>query len=71
MLGCLRATNEITNEMAEQTLVNAPNVEVPLQVTMTDLKKVPLGKRLVEWNHKNKEKLAHGAKAQPDEARES
>ena len=31
VLGCLQATNEITNKMAEQTQVNAHNVEVPLR----------------------------------------
>ena len=57
--------------MVEQAQVNAPNVEVSLQVTMKDLKKVAQGKILVEWDHKNKEKLAQEAKAQPDEAKES
>ena len=68
MLGCLRVTNEITNKMSEQAQVNVANVEVPLQVTMKDPKKVAQGKRLAEWNRKNNEKLAQEAKAQPDEA---
>ena len=46
-------------------------MEVPLQVTMKDLKKVAQGKILVEWDHRNKEKLAQEAKPQLDEAKES
>ena len=68
----LRATNEITNKMAEHTQANTANVEVPLQVTRKDqLKKVAQSKRLIEWNGKNKEKLTQEAKAQPDEAQKS
>ena len=48
MLGCLRAINEIINEMSEQSQVNTTNVEVPLQVIVKDLKKVGAGKRLAE-----------------------
>ena len=60
-------TNEITNEMSEQTQVNATNVEEPLQVRMKDPKKVAAGKRLVEFNHRNKEKLSQEAKAKESE----
>ena len=71
MLGRLRATNEITNKMTEQTQVNAPNVKVPLQLTTKYPKKVAQGYRLVEYNRSRKEKLAQVAKAQPDEAQNS
>ena len=64
------ATNEFTNKMSEQTQVNTTNVEVPLQVTK-DPKKVAAGKRLAEWRHKNKEKLAQEAKAESNEAQKS
>ena len=39
---------------------NAPatNVELPVRVMTKNLMEVGQGKRLVEWNHKNKEKLA-------------
>ena len=36
---------------------------------MKDPKKVKQSKRLVEWNHKNKEKLAHAAKDQENETK--
>ena len=57
------SANEITTKM-ENNNVSATNVEVPLQVMTKSPKKVKQGKRLVEWNHRNKEKLAHATKAQ-------
>ena len=57
--------NEITTKMSSNE-VTTTKVEVPLQVTAKDPKKVAAGKKLAEWNCKNKEKLA-----QPDETRES
>ena len=55
MLGCLRAlaTNKITTKM-ENNNFSTTNVEVPLQITMKDPKKVAQGKTLAEWNRKNK-----------------
>ena len=47
--------------------VNTTNVEVPLQVTTKDPKKVAASKRLDEWNRNNKEKLAQSAKTQQSE----
>ena len=38
------------------------------QVTMKDHKKVAPGRNLVEWNHKNKERLAQPDKAQKSES---
>ena len=45
---------------------NAPttNMEVPVRVMTKNPKKVKQGKRLAEFNHKNKEKLAQAAKDQ-------
>ena len=63
-----RATNEITNKMSEQTQVNAAKADEPLWVMTKDPKKVAVGKRLAEWNHKSKEKLAQATKVQPNEA---
>ena len=53
------ATNEITTNKMENN-----NVEGPVQVMMKNPKKVEQGKRLAEWNCRNKEKLAQTAKAQ-------
>ena len=57
--------------MSKQTQVNRTKAEQPVQVMTKDPKKVAVGKRLAEWNCKNKEKLAQADKAQPDEAQES
>ena len=54
--------------MAEQvrqvTMKELKKIEQVQQVTKKDLEKVKHGKRLAEWNCKNKEKLAQEAKAQ-------
>ena len=63
--------NEITNKMSEQTQVNTANVEVSLQATTEDPKKVEQRKRLAEWGHKNREKLAQEAKAKESEPKPS
>ena len=65
-MGCLQATNEVSTKVASNE-VNTTNVEVPLQVTTKDPKKVAAGKRLDEWNRNNKEKLAQSAKTQQSE----
>ena len=45
--------------------VNTTNIEVPLQVTMKDPKKVEAGERLAEYNHKKNEELAEAQKSEP------
>ena len=45
--------------MAEQT-------QVQQQVTMKDPKKVEVGKRLAEFNHRKREELAQPAKTQSE-----
>ena len=40
--------------MSEQTQVNADKADEPLRVTTKDPKKAAAGKRLAEWNRKNK-----------------
>ena len=47
------------------------DMEEPLRVLTKDTMKVAAGKKLAEWNRKNKEKLAEEFKAQPDEAQKS
>ena len=64
-------TNGITNKMSERTRVNMTNADEPVHVMTRNPKKVVVGNRLAEWRHKNKEKLAQVAKAEPDEAQES
>ena len=56
--------------MLSNNNATATNVEVPLQVTTKDLKKVAAGKKLVEWN-RQKNKLVQEAKTQPDESQKS
>ena len=60
------AANEVATKM-EQPHVSTTNVKVPVQVMTKDLKNVAQGKRLVEINRNNKEKLAQAAKTQESE----
>ena len=62
-VGQLQATNQVSTKMASNE-VSTTNVEVSLQVTMKDPKKIAVGKRLAEWNCNNKEKLDQAAKTQ-------
>ena len=50
--------NEVTTTKMEQSKelpVTTNNVEIPLQITTKDSKKVAQGNRLAKWNCKNKE----------------
>ena len=49
--------NEFTTKMAEQTQLQ--------QVTTKDPKKVEAGKKLAEYNHRKREKLAKAQKIEP------
>ena len=56
--------NEVTTTKMEQSKelpVTANNVEVPLQITTKNPKKVAAGTKLAEFNSRNKEKLAQEA----------
>ena len=61
--------NEIAIKMdqSKELAFTTTKVEQPVQVMMKDLKKVAQGKRLAEYNHRKKEKLAQAAKAQESE----
>ena len=51
--------------MLDQTQVNTTNVEVPFQVMTKNPKTVAQGKRLAEWNSRNKkERMTQEAKTQ-------
>ena len=55
--------------MSEQTQVNAAKVGEPLWVMTKDPKKVAAGKRLAEWNPKNREKRAQETKTREGETK--
>ena len=61
------SSKEITTKKMESNNVTTTKVEVPVQVTMKDPKKVAAGKRLAEFNRANKEELAQAAKDQESE----
>ena len=58
--------NEIATKMdqSKELAFTTTKVEEPVQVMMQDPKKVAQGKRLIEYNHRKKEKLAQAARAQ-------
>ena len=54
-------------DQSKELPVATTNVEIPLQVTTKDPKKVVVGKKLAEWGRNNKKKLAQEAKAEESE----
>ena len=54
-------------QLKKWKVIMLPPLMLPVQVMMRNTKKVAQGMRLVEWNHKNNEKLAQEAKDQESE----
>ena len=63
----MRLPLKIENNKAPGTNAPATKVEEPVQITTKNNKKVAQGKRLADYNLREKERLAQVAKAQESE----
>ena len=61
------STTKENGSIKKELAVTPTKVEEPVQVMTKDSKKVAVGKRLAEYNHRKKEELAQESKAQESE----